>query len=121
MTSSEITDMFLYSRWVFSGGQPRSSARQAAGLRGRAGEPAERRARRLKGSSEARTGAFQAMSSGSTSILTLVCAAKCAQACDPSLPLAPLGPGLVGLDAGAAWSRLAPSVWAASVPRLCYA
>ena len=30
-------------------------------------------------------------------------------------------PGLVGLDAGAAWSRLAPSVWAASVPRLYYA
>ena len=81
----------------------------------------ERRSRRSKGSSEARTDAFQAMSSGSTSILTLVCAAKCAQACDPSLPLAPLGPGLVGLDAGAAWSRLAPSVWAASVPRLCYA
>ena len=108
MTSSEITDMFLYSRWVFSGGQPRSSARQAAGLRGRAGEPAERRARRLKGSSEARTGAFQAMSSGSTSILTLVWAAKCAQTCDPSLPLAPLGPGWsdwTPVRRGADWHR----------------
>jgi hypothetical protein len=68
MTSSEITDMFLYSRWA-----PGVFRRTAA---------IERQAGRLKGSSEARTGAFQAMSSGSTSILTLVCAAKCAQTCD---------------------------------------
>ena len=70
----------------------------------------ERQAGRLKGSSEARTGAFQAMSSGSTSILTLVWAAKCAQTCDPSLPLAPLGPGWsdwtpVQPRRGAAWHR----------------